>query len=188
MAYVYKHIRKDNGEVFYIGIGKVKGRHLSHRNRNKFCKHIVNKTELIAEIIEEDLSWVKAGEREQYWIKFYGRKDLKEGNLVNMTNGGDGVSGHSDETKILIGSKSKGRKLSDETKLKISNGVKKTMTPEKIERIRIKQKGKIVSTETKEKMRIISKNNNSHPPSRKGTHHSEETKLKLSLLNKKILY
>ena len=57
MAYVYKHIRKDNNEIFYIGIGNDDSyeRAYQTKSRNIFWKHIVNKTDYFVEIIEDNL-------------------------------------------------------------------------------------------------------------------------------------
>lgn len=97
MAYVYRHIRLDTNEVFYIGIGSdSKGKYTraySKDGRNKYWKRIVNKTLYGVEIIEDSLTWDFACEREKYWIKLYGRKDLNEGILVNMTDGGESTLG-----------------------------------------------------------------------------------------------
>jgi hypothetical protein len=177
MAYVYKHIRKDTNKVFYIGIGKTKRRINSSSNRNKHWINIVNKVGFYSEIIEDNLSWEAACEKEKYWINYYGRKDLNEGILVNMTNGGDGVNGHSEELKHKIGSYAKGRIVSDETKQKIS---KKCKNPSKEtrEKIGLAHKNKVVSNETRLKLSI--KNKNCKPPSQKGTIRSDENKKKIS--------
>jgi len=45
MAIVYRHIRKDTNEIFYIGIGKSIKRMISKNYRNKHWHNIVNKTE-----------------------------------------------------------------------------------------------------------------------------------------------
>jgi hypothetical protein len=123
MAYIYRHIRTDTNEVFYIGIGNDKSykRAKDYFKRNSFWKKVFNKTEYIIEIIEDGLTWEEACEREQYWIKFYGRRDLKEGTLVNMTNGGEGCCGLicSEAHKLKISKVHKGKKLSDETKQKL---------------------------------------------------------------------
>ena len=103
LAYIYKHIRKDTDEVFYIGIGTLKNhkRINSLLNRNTYWLNIYNKCGYYAEIIEDDITWEKACELEKYWISFYGRLDLKKGNLVNLTDGGEGTFGksHSLETR-----------------------------------------------------------------------------------------
>ena len=44
-------------------------------------------------ILLEDISWTHACYAEKWCIKMYGRRDLKTGTLVNLTDGGDGVPG-----------------------------------------------------------------------------------------------
>lgn len=104
MAVVYRHIRLDKNEPFYIGIGKTERRAYSNKNRNKYWSHITQNIEYEVEILFDDLTWEKACEKEIELIKLYGRKDLGVGSLVNMTDGGDGVLGlnHSKETIIKI--------------------------------------------------------------------------------------
>jgi hypothetical protein len=100
MAVVYLHKRKDNNEVFYIGIGNDIKRAFDIKNRkNKHWKKVVNKYGHIVEIIKDNLSWDEACELEKYWIKFYGRFDLNGGTLVNMTDGGEGQPNPSEETR-----------------------------------------------------------------------------------------
>ena len=96
MAYLYRHIRLDTNEVFYVGISNNIANYTranSEKNRNKWWKNITSKTEYEVEIIfeHEDYEFIKEKERE--FIKLYGRKDLGLGILVNLTNGGEGVSG-----------------------------------------------------------------------------------------------
>ncbi len=138
MAYVYKHIRKDTNEIFYIGIGKNKNRKDSKYSRNKHWHSIVKKTDYNSEIIEDNLTWEMACEREIFWIKFYGRTDLNEGTLVNKTNGGDGVVGRtiSEKQKERLRNLKKGAKTSNETK----------------EKLRIKQQGRKYTDEDKKKI------------------------------------
>lgn len=90
MALIYLHRRLDTNQVFYIGIGNTKQRAYSKNNRNLYWHNIVSNIGYNVEIIEENLSWEEACQKEKYWIKLYGRKDLNEGTLVNMTDGGDG--------------------------------------------------------------------------------------------------
>ena len=89
MSVVYKHIRKDTNEVFYIGIGSIKRAH-STKGRNQYWTNIVNKAGYEVIIISEGLSWEEACIEEIKLIKEYGRKDLNTGPLTNMTDGGDG--------------------------------------------------------------------------------------------------
>ena len=165
MAYVYRHIRLDKNEVFYIGIGSDdsgKYKRAYDNNRSKFWKSIVKKAGYIVEIISEDwLTWEEACEKEKFWIIFYGRADLGKGSLVNMTDGGDGILGYivSEEDKR----KRSLAKLGDKNP---SYGIHYNHTEETIAKMKLtrsKQKiqpmqGKYHSEETKAKMRKSSKN------------------------------
>lgn len=92
--YIYRHL-KPCGEVFYIGIGQTDGfkRAKSRHNRNRHWKNTVNKYGFETEILKSKLSKNEAAELEILLVAWYGRNDLGEGNLVNLTNGGEGVSG-----------------------------------------------------------------------------------------------
>lgn len=174
MAIVYKHIRKDTNEVFYIGIGKTIKRAYSSANRNKYWHNIVNKCGYEVEIIKENLSKEEAIQMEIDLIKNYGRLDLKEGSLVNLTNGGDGISSVSLEVVEKILKSRSWYKHSDKTKEKLSiqkkgkpNGQlglkRSTETKEKMSKA---QMGKKLSEETKQKLRNRT--------------HTNETKKKIS--------
>lgn len=140
MAVVYLHRRKDNNEVFYVGIGNDIKRAFDTKNRkNKHWKNIVTKYGYIVEIVEENLSWFDACIKEKELIKNYGRYDINEGTLVNMTDGGDGQSNPSEETrkklkykkteehKVKLRTYQLGVKQSEETiKKRINNGFHKT--------------------------------------------------------------
>ena len=123
MAYVYLHKRLDKNEVFYIGIGKNIERAYSKHNRNQYWKNIVSKTNYQVEIVASDLSWEDACKMEIELISKYGRNDLKQGTLCNLTSGGDGVSGHSMESIIKIRAAHIGRKQSQEEKQRRVNSL-----------------------------------------------------------------
>lgn len=100
MAIVYIHKRKDNGEVFYVGIGNTIKRAYDIKNRkNKRWFNIVNKYDFLVEIVYEELSWADACKKEIELIEKFGRLDLNKGTLVNLTDGGDGQSNPSEETR-----------------------------------------------------------------------------------------
>lgn len=90
---IYRHIRLDNNQVFYIGMSKTNRRPYDKR-RNNIWNKITLKSEYIVEIIQNNLSWEDACELEEFLVSLYGRIDLKTGTLANLTNGGDGVIGY----------------------------------------------------------------------------------------------
>lgn len=90
MAIVYQHIQKNNNEVFYIGIGKSEKRAYSKNGRSEYWNYKAKKYGYYVEIIYNDIDWNLACNMERYLIESYGRKDLGLGNLVNLTDGGDG--------------------------------------------------------------------------------------------------
>ena len=90
MAIVYTHKRLDTGEVFYVGIGKSEKRAHSSKRRGKFWNDFTKNHSYTVEITHRDIIWEEACSIERYLISFYGRRDLGEGCLVNMTDGGDG--------------------------------------------------------------------------------------------------
>jgi hypothetical protein len=125
MAYVYRHIRLDKNEPFYIGIGSdetYKRAYWKFRN-NRIWNSIINKTKYEVEIMIYNLTWEEACNKEKEFIKLYGRKDTKTGILSNLTNGGEGTYGHilNEKSKKIISTKLKGRKLNIETCIKMSN-------------------------------------------------------------------
>lgn len=105
MAYIYKHTRLDNDEVFYIGIGSGDEykRAYTSKGRNPYWKRIVNISEYKVDIIEDNLSWNIACKKEIELIKKYGRRNYKTGTLCNITEGGEGFrSNHTEKTKTKI--------------------------------------------------------------------------------------
>lgn len=122
MPYVYRHIRLDKNEPFYIGIGSGGyKRAKSIRGRNKIWKGIVDRTSYEVEIMLDDLGWQEAREKEKEFISLYGRIDKNNGPLCNLTEGGDGTLG--------VTAWNKGKKLSKnhiENLSKSHKGIKPT--------------------------------------------------------------
>ena len=143
MSIVYRHRRLDTFKVFYIGIGKTEKRAYSKKSRNKWWKNIILKTEYSVEIIIEDISWKEAQEVEVLLISEYGRRDLGLGNLVNLTNGGEGTQGIivSDKTKQNMSISATGRKHSEESKEKNRIASSNVSEETKLKRY-LKNKGK----------------------------------------------
>jgi hypothetical protein len=147
--YVYRHVRLDNNEPFYIGIGNKKNYYRAYETkpdrRNEIWTKINLKTDINVEIIFYGLTKFQASEKEQEFIKLYGRKDLNTGPLCNMTDGGDGIWNckRSEDTKQKlreqkIGDKNPmfGKKNSKETKLK---RIKSLTGQKRSEEVKIKQ-------------------------------------------------
>lgn len=101
MHYLYRHIRLDTNQVFYIGLGTktrqdmfltVKSefyRAYDFKKRNIVWKRIAAKTDIRVEILFEsdDLSFIQQKEKE--FISMYGRLVDQTGLLANLAEGGD---------------------------------------------------------------------------------------------------
>jgi hypothetical protein len=147
MAYIYRHIRLDQNQPFYIGIGSdtLYKRAHSSKDRNNHWKNISKKGYRV-EIVLDNLTWKEALEKEREFISLYGRSDLKKGSLCNLTDGGEGFVG-------LI--------FSPEHKEKISKNNAKFWLGKKrpeLSALTIKMnKERVVTKETKEKMSLAKK-------------------------------
>lgn len=139
--YVYSH-KKENGELFYIGMGCGK-RAYKKDTRSSFWKKTFNKYGLIVTILFENLTQKEAYEIEEYLIRYYGRRNIKTGILVNLTNGGAGDFGYKPtiETLKLKSEILKGKKQS------VESNNKRSITLIKNRNISKKCK-KIIDTET----------------------------------------
>ena len=155
--YVYVHRRADDNLPFYVGKGRL-DRAWKFYERNKYWNNTKEKHGVVVEIVFENLTEDEAFQCEIDTIlefKYFGYP------LTNLTRGGDGVSGYKrtpeqienakqarqNSEKWRAGHKSaseklRGRKLSEEHKLAISEG----------------NKGRVVSDETKLKQSTSKKN------------------------------
>lgn len=129
--YLYRHIRLDTNQPFYIGIGTKKNksyktttseyeRAYTKGNRNKYWSSIVNKSSYKVEILLESNDYEFIKEKEIEFVSLYGRKDLKTGILVNNTSGGEGMKNLSEDTKNLMSFRKTGIKRSKEVCEKLS--------------------------------------------------------------------
>jgi hypothetical protein len=88
--YTYAHARKTDGRIFYIGKGQDK-RAYSESNRNRYWRNVVAKHGHTVQILREWNSEKEAFDHEVRMITQYRSMGYA---LVNMTNGGEGVSGY----------------------------------------------------------------------------------------------
>lgn len=133
--YVYRHIRCDNNEVFYVGVGCAAGlrRAYSRHARNESWKGIVSKTEWRVEVFFENITLNEAFEKEVFFISLHGRLDKGTGTLANRSAGGDGNGG---------GIHSRGLKRSAEARKNISLGqIGRTHPVESLEKMRCAKLG-----------------------------------------------
>jgi len=149
MAIVYTHNRLDNNQVFYVGIGTKESRAYS-KNRSTFWRNMVHKFGYTINITHKNIIWEEACVIEKYLINFYGRKDLNNGQLCNLTDGGDGICGFKKSEEM--------KKKHSITMLGKKNMLGKKHSAETIEKIKIKNKGKIRSEECKLKLKESFKN------------------------------
>jgi hypothetical protein len=108
---LYRHIRPDKDQVFYIGIG-THVRSASTKNRNKHWQNIVNSNnaKFLIDVMLDELTWKEACRMEKWWIAFYGRSDLQKGTLCNLTDGGEGNVNPCDEVRKKLSESKIGKK------------------------------------------------------------------------------
>jgi len=171
MAYLYRHIRLDKNEPFYIGISNNtnnKYRAFGKSSRNKIWKSIVSKSEYKVEIVFDDITWEEACEKEKEFINLYGKIINQTGTLCNLTDGGDGTIGFPSWNKGIEGI----IKSTQSTKDKISLAHKGRVLSD-IHKLRIGIANKNMSDETRKKLSDINKGNKNFL----GKKHKESSKL-----------
>ena len=185
MTYVYRHIRLDKNEPFYIGIGTDTNyqRAYSKHSRNIFWQIVVKKTNYDVEIIMDNLTKDKAKLKEIELITLYGKKINNTGTLVNITDGGESGSGykHTEESKRKIAEANKYKDYSKidksymqtkEYKDKVSkNNTGRIMPKSMREKTSLRMKNTVLTQEHKEKLRNL----------RLGKKATQETKEKMRL-------
>ena len=154
---IYFHINPLKNHIFYVGIGD-ENRPYDKRNRNRHWHFVVNKYGYIIDVVEKNLTWEEACKKERFYINKIGRKDLKKGNLVNVTDGGEGNLGliHTSTAKEKMSIARKGIKHTDEHNKNVSQSLKgRVFSKEHRENISRARKGKNRKPHTEEHRRKI---------------------------------
>jgi hypothetical protein len=157
--YVYAYLRKVDSKTakaetpYYIGKGS-KDRAWQRRTCER-VKCPSDNWRIV--ILESELTSVGAFALERRYIKWYGRKDLNTGILINKTDGGEGVDGYKHSSEVI-------EKMCRIQQEQYKNGKVSSM------------KGKKQSPELLAKLSLI----------RKGKKHTEQQKIKISNLSKKL--
>lgn len=197
MAYVYKHIRKDNNQPFYIGVGGLlffdnyqranANNWKGLRSRSEFWKNTANIYGFYVKIVLDNCTKEEAFLKESELISFYGRQDIKTGILVNHTSGGDGRIGSSKEINKKCGEKNIGKKWT-ESQRNLIKEKRKNRLPDSLETKLKKSLASRDKPKSKEHIEKIKQNSifqKRFIPYNKGKNHKEISIQKMSLSHSK---
>jgi NUMOD3 motif. len=150
---VYTHSRQSDGKIFYVGKGK-KNRPYFFKGRSSLWSRITAKHGCVVSIYASGLSENDAFDLEKKLISEIGRN-----NLCNHTDGGDGCSNPSPETRRKMSLAKIGHVKSPEAIQKHAEKLRgKKMPPEAIEKTRLAHLGSKRSDESRRKMSEAAKN------------------------------
>ena len=87
---VYLHRKETDKSIFYVGMGSIARAY--SKDRKDWWKRVVNKHGYFVEIVKDNLTQAEAFLLEIELIEKYGRMDLKKGQLINQTSGGEALN------------------------------------------------------------------------------------------------
>lgn len=148
MAYVYRHIRADKNQPFYIGVGLTDNGYQRAHQKSKTKRseywHNIAKNGYEVEILLDGLTVEQAFQKEIEFIALYGRADNGTGILCNLTDGGEFPS----------------PRYGDDHHMK---------RPEHRAKMSKARMGVVFSAETRKKLSDAAKSRGAVPPPKKGT-------------------
>jgi hypothetical protein len=118
--YVYAYLRDRDSKTAKAGTPYYIGKGCYNRAWEKHVHVTTPKDKSNIVILEYHLSNIGSLAIERRMIHWYGRKDLGTGILLNRTDGGDGVTGHSVATRTKISAAGIGRIVTEDTRAKCS--------------------------------------------------------------------
>jgi hypothetical protein len=169
--YVYEHLRQDTNAVFYVGKGSG-ARCSTSQGRNGWWQGIAKKHGYTARIrltvASEELAYLA----EQELIDQYRRLGCQ---LVNMTDGGEGMTGHKMAPEVVERRAAKQRGIArPQTSAKMKG---KQKSEEHRRNLSLAKKGTKASEAVKQKM---SESRKGRPSHMLGKTHLQETKIKIA--------
>lgn len=150
--YLYRHIRSDKNQPFYIGVGtkprsfnsKIveyrRAFHYTTTSRGGLWNSIVSKTDYYVEILLESNDYDFILKKEKEWICLYGRISNHTGFLSNISEGGRGAVGYNQSQEHR-------NKISESNKKHPKHQPGNKLPPETIEKMKMAWAGKKVSRE-----------------------------------------
>lgn len=154
--YVYEHWRPDLGQCFYVGKGSKKR---SGRMQGRSARHVAIQAELKAKGLGVEVRLIRSfkDEREAFDFETARICHYPISQLVNMTDGGEGMSNPSPETRAKLSARMVGKKRGPhkpETLRKISEALRgRKLSAETRAKMAASQKGRIITESARAKLR-----------------------------------